>query len=188
LISNKLTAERPDATLAVVCGAVTKVYLASEAYWTEYKRILDKGQVHGSDVLHTVFSIGFIYENTCCSFTAARSSLTAWTLYSNGGSTMVGARPLADGGLLVLLDGKSRSIKWREEVGTLELMVDAKTCLIEQEHNPTQLRNPSPGNLIRYFFDSGDHLKAGDQYAEIEVCPLCFPSPTLFTLNPIVRS
>jgi len=39
LISNKLTAERPDATLAVVCGAVTKVYLASEAYWTEYKRI-----------------------------------------------------------------------------------------------------------------------------------------------------
>ncbi|PPQ90739.1 hypothetical protein CVT25_010128 [Psilocybe cyanescens] len=175
LISNKLTAERPDATLAVVCGAVTKAYLASEACWTEYKRILDKGQVPGRDVLRTVFGIDFIYENTRYSFTAARSSSTVWTLYLNGGRTMVGARPLADGGLLVLLDGKSHSIYWREEVGSLRLMVDAKTCLIEQENDPTQLRSPSPGKLIRYFLDSGDHVKAGDQYAEIEVMKMYMP-------------
>ena len=169
LISNKLTAERPDATLAVVCGAVTKAYLASDGCWTEYKRILDKGQVPARDVLKTVFGISFIYENIRYSFTAARSSLTLWTLYLNGGRTMVGARPLADGGLLVLLDGKSHSIYWREEVGSLRLMVDAKTCLIEQENDPTQLRSPSPGKLIRFFVDSGDHVYAGDQYAEIEV-------------------
>lgn len=169
LISSKLTAERPDATLAVICGAVTKAYLASEACWTEYKRILDKGQVPGRDVLKTVFVIDFIYENVRYSFTAARSSATAWTLYLNGGSTMVGARPLADGGLLVSLDGRSHSIYWREEVGALRLMVDAKTCLIEQENDPTQLRSPSPGKLIRFFVDSGDHINAGEQYAEIEV-------------------
>lgn len=169
LISNKLTAERPDATLAVICGAVTKAYLASEACWTEYKRVLDKGQVPARDVLKTVFGIDFIYENTRYSFTAARSSATIWTLYLNGGRTMVGARPLADGGLLVLLDGKSHSVYWREEVGALRLMVDAKTCLIEQENDPTQLRSPSPGKLIRYFLDSGDHVNAGEQYAEIEV-------------------
>lgn len=84
---------------------------------------------------------------------------------------MVGARPLADGGLLVLLDGKSHSVYWREEVGALRLMVDAKTCLIEQENDPTQLRSPSPGKLIRFLVDSGDHIKAGEAYAEIEVCP-----------------
>ncbi|KJA28198.1 hypothetical protein HYPSUDRAFT_129635 [Hypholoma sublateritium FD-334 SS-4] len=175
LISNKLTAERPDATLAVVCGAVTKAYLASEACWTEYKRVLDKGQVPGRDVLRTVFGVDFIYENTRYSFTAARSSSTVWTLYLNGGSTMVGARPLADGGLLVLLDGKSHSIYWQEEVGALRLMVDAKTCLIEQENDPTQLRSPSPGKLVRFFVDSGDHVKAGDQYAEIEVMKMYMP-------------
>lgn len=169
LISNKLTAERPDATLAVICGAVTKAYLSSDACWTEYKRILDKGQVPAKDVLKTVFSIDFIYENVRYNFTAARSSSTVWTLYLNGGRTMVGARPLADGGLLVLLDGKSHSIYWREEVGALRLMVDAKTCLIEQENDPTQLRSPSPGKLIRFFVDSGDHINAGEQYAEIEV-------------------
>jgi len=181
LISNKLTAERPDATLAVICGAAAKAYLASEACWAEYKRVLDKGQVPGRDVLRTVFGIDFIYENTRYSFTATRSSATVWTLYLNGGKTLVGARPLADGGLLVLLDGKSHSVYWREEVGALRLMVDAKTCLIEQENDPTQLRSPSPGKLVRFFVDSGDHVKAGDQYAEIEV-PISHISPPYYFL------
>jgi acetyl-CoA carboxylase / biotin carboxylase 1 len=169
LISDRLTAERPNATLAVICGAVTKAYLASEASWGEYKRVLDKGQVPSKDVLKIVFGIDFIYDNVRYSFTATRSSMTMWTLYLNGGRTLVGARPLADGGLLVLLDGKSHSVYWREEVGALRVMIDQKTCLIEQENDPTQLRSPSPGKLVRFLIDSGDHIKAGEPYAEIEV-------------------
>ena len=175
LISSKLTAERPDNTLAVICGAVTKAHLASEACWSEYKRILDKGQVPSRDVLKTVFGVDFIYENTRYSFTATRSSRTAWTLYLNGGRTSVGARPLAGGGLLVLLDDKSHSVYWREEVGALRLMVDSKTCLIEQENDPTQLRSPSPGKLVRFLVDSGDHVNASDAYAEIEVMKMYMP-------------
>ncbi|KAF8757828.1 Acetyl-CoA carboxylase, central region [Rhizoctonia solani] len=169
LISNNLTAERPDSTLAVICGAVMKAHVMSEACWAEYRAILDKGQVPARDTLKTVFGVDFIYENTRYSFTAARSSLTTWTLYLNGGRTMVGARPLADGGLLVLLDGKSHSVYWREEVGAVRVMVDSKTCLIEQENDPTQLRSPSPGKLIRFLVDTGDHVRAGEPYAEIEV-------------------
>ncbi|KAH9951182.1 acetyl CoA carboxylase [Amylocystis lapponica] len=175
LISDKLTAARPDAHLAVICGAVTKAHLASEACWAEYRRILDKGQVPSRDVLKTVFGIDFIYDNVRYSFTATRSSLTTWTLYLNGGRTLVGARPLADGGLLVLLDGKSHSVYWREEVGALRLMVDSKTCSIEQENDPTQLRSPSPGKLIRFLIDSGDHIQAGEAYAEIEVMKMYMP-------------
>ena len=50
---------------------------------------------------------------------------------------MVGVHPLADGGLLVLLNGKSHSIYWQEEVGALRVMVDVKTCLMEQENIET---------------------------------------------------
>lgn len=176
LISNKLTAERPDAVLAVICGAVTKAHLASEACWAEYRRVLEKGQVPSKDVLKTVFSIDFIYEGARYLFTATRSSVTAWTLYINGGRTVVGARQLADGGLLVSLNGKSHTVYWREEVGSIRLMVDSKTCLIEQENDPTQLRSPSPGKLVRFLIESGDHIKAGEAYAEIEVSQIvvCF--------------
>ncbi|KAL9035125.1 MAG: hypothetical protein Q9214_006729, partial [Letrouitia sp. 1 TL-2023] len=38
LISKKLTAERPDSMLAVVCGAVTKAHVASEACIAEYRK------------------------------------------------------------------------------------------------------------------------------------------------------
>lgn len=169
LISSKLTAERPDSTLAVICGAVTKAHLASEASWDEYKRTLDKGQVPSKDTLKTVFTIEFIYEGARYAFTATRSSLHSWTLYLNGGRMVVGARPIVGDGLLVLLDGKSHSIYWREEVGATRLLIDAQTCLIEQENDPTQLRSPSPGKLVRFLVDSGDHIKAGDPYAEIEV-------------------
>ncbi|KAG8961417.1 acetyl-coenzyme-A carboxylase [Tulasnella sp. 419] len=175
LITNKLTAERPDPTLAVICGAVTKAHIQSEACWAEFRRILDKGQVPAKDTLKTVFMIDFIYEGFRYSFTAARSSQTAWTLYLNGGMTHVGARPLADGGLLVLLTGASHSIYWREEVGAMRMMVDSKTCLIEQENDPTQLRSPSPGKLVRFLVDSGDHIKAGEAYAEIEVMKMYMP-------------
>ena len=183
LISKKLTAERPDPTLAVICGAVTKAHIASQACWMEYKRILDKGQVPARDVLKTAFGIDFIYENVRYSFTVTRSSWTTWTLYLNGGRTVVGARPLADEGLLVLLDGSSHTVYWREEVGALRLMVDAKTCLIEQENDPTQLRSPSPGKLVRFFVESGDHINAGEQYAEIEVRLPRATSKSLLNVN-----
>jgi len=168
LISENMTAERPESTLAVICGAITKAHVASEACWSEYKRILEKGQVPARDTIKTVFRFDFIYEGVRYSFTAARSSLTMWSIYLNGGCTMVGARPLPDGGLLVSLDGRSHSVYWTEEVGAVRVMIDSKTCLIEQENDPTQLLSPSPGKLVRFLVESGEHLSAGDAYAEIE--------------------
>jgi acetyl-CoA carboxylase / biotin carboxylase 1 len=82
---------------------------------------------------------------------------------------MVGARSLVDVGPLVLLDRKGYSIYWRDEVGASGVMADAKTRLIEQESDPTQLRSTSPRKLIGFFVVSSDHINAGEQYAEIEV-------------------
>jgi acetyl-CoA carboxylase/biotin carboxylase 1 len=169
LISENLTAERPDPVIAVLCGAVTKAHVASEACWSEYRKILEKGQVPARDTLKTVFRFDFIYEGVRYSFTASRSSLVLWSIYLNGGRTMVGARPLADGGLLVSLDGKAHTVYWKEEVGATRLLIDSKTCLIEQENDPTQLLSPSPGKLVRFLVESGEHVRAGDTYAEIEV-------------------
>ena len=115
----------------------------------------------------------FINEGIKYAATVARSSPNQWTLYLNGGKISVGARPLADGGLLVLLDGKSHAVYYAEEVGTLRVSIDNKTCLIEQESDPTQLRSPSPGKLVRFLVESGDHVKAGEAYAEIEVGLVC---------------
>ena len=175
LISNKLTAERPDPMLAVVCGAVTKAHVQSEACIAEYRASLEKGQVPSKDVLKTVFHIDFIYEGNRYKFTATRSSLDSYHLFINGSKCAVGVRALADGGLLILLSGRSHNVYWKEEVGATRISVDSKTCLLEQENDPTQLRTPSPGKLVKFTVENGEHVKKGQAFAEVEVMKMYMP-------------
>ncbi|KAJ5730609.1 Acetyl-CoA carboxylase [Penicillium malachiteum] len=175
LISNKLTAERPDPIVATVCGAVTKAHLASEAGIEEYRRGLEKGQVPSKDVLKTVFPVDFIYEGHRYKFTATRAGPDSYHLFINGSKCSVGVRALADGGLLVLLDGRSHNVYWKEEPAATRLSVDGKTCLLEQENDPTQLRSPSPGKLVKFTVENGEHVRAGQPYAEVEVMKMYMP-------------
>jgi acetyl-CoA carboxylase/biotin carboxylase 1 len=175
LISKRLTAERPETMLAVVCGAVTKAHIASEACMAEYRAGLEKGQVPSKDVLKTVFTIDFIYEGFRYKFTATRASVDSYHLFINGSKCHVGVRSLSDGGLLVLLDGRSHNVYWKEEVGATRLSVDSKTCLLEQENDPTQLRSPSPGKLVKYSVENGAHVRAGQAFAEVEVMKMYMP-------------
>ncbi|GAB1319942.1 acetyl-coenzyme-A carboxylase [Madurella fahalii] len=175
LISKKLTAERPDTMLAVVCGAVTKAHIASENCIAEYRAGLEKGQVPSKDILKTVFPIDFIYEGFRYKFTATRSSADSYHLFINGSKCTVGVRALSDGGLLILLNGRSHNVYWKEEVAATRMSVDSKTCLLEQENDPTQLRTPSPGKLVKYSVENGGHVKAGQTFAEVEVMKMYMP-------------
>lgn len=175
LISNKLTAERPDPMLAVICGAVQRAYVASEACVAEYQKGISKGQVPSKDVLKTVFNLDFIYEGSRYKFTATRSSVDSYHLFINGSKCSVGVRALADGGLLVLLAGRSHNVYWKEEAAATRLSVDGKTCLLEQENDPTQLRTPSPGKLVKFTVNNDEHIKAGQTFAEVEVMKMYMP-------------
>lgn len=175
LISKKLTAERPDPMVAVICGAVVNAHIASDQCITEYRTSLEKGQVPSKDMLKTVFPIDFIYEGHRYKFTATRSSIDSYTLFINGSKCSVGIRALADGGLLVLLSGKSHNVYWKEEVGATRLSVDGKTCLLEQENDPTQLRTPSPGKLVKFTVENGEHVSKGQAFAEVEVMKMYMP-------------
>ncbi|KAK0320955.1 acetyl-coenzyme-A carboxylase [Friedmanniomyces endolithicus] len=175
LISKKLTAERPDPILAVISGAVTKAHIASEQCITEYRTGLEKGQTPSKDILKTVFPVDFIYEGMRYKFTATRSSQDGYALFINGSKALVGIRPLSDGGLLILLGGRSHSVYWKEEVGAVRMSVDSKTCLLEQENDPTHLRTPSPGKLVKYSVENGEHVKKGQAFAEVEVMKMYMP-------------
>lgn len=52
-------------------------------------------------------------------------SLVLYTLFCNNSKVSVGLRTLSDGDLLVLLNGGSLTVYWREEVGWV-------TCLISE--------------------------------------------------------
>ncbi|EGW34547.1 uncharacterized protein SPAPADRAFT_134536 [Spathaspora passalidarum NRRL Y-27907] len=175
LITKKLTAERPDPILAVVCGAVTKAHIQAEEEKKEFIQSLERGQVPHKNQFKTIFPVEFIYEGERYKFTATKSSADKYTLFLNGSRCFVGARTLSDGGLLCTIGGKSHSVYWKEEASATRLSVDGKTCLLEVENDPTQLRTPSPGKLVKYLVESGDHVNAGQPYAEVEVMKMCMP-------------
>ncbi|KAI9293200.1 acetyl-CoA carboxylase [Neoconidiobolus thromboides FSU 785] len=190
LISAKLTAERPDTTLAILCGAAYKAHTANEKLRNDFKTSLKKGQVLAKDTLKTTFHIDFNYEGSRYNFVSTASGPNNYNLFINGSKAQVEIKNLSDGGFLVLLDGRSHTIYCREEVGNSRIMIDGKTCLLEEENDPTQLRSPSPGKLIQFLVESGDHINAGQAYAEIEVMKMYMPlvatenGTVLFTKQP----
>ena len=90
-------------------------------------------------------------------------------MFLNGSFVEVNARQLSDGGLLIRLDDKSHLTYAKEDVSSTRVMIDGKTCMIEKENDPTKLRAPSPGKLVRFVVEDGDHIEANQPFAEIEV-------------------
>ncbi|PWN29106.1 putative acetyl-CoA carboxylase [Jaminaea rosea] len=177
LIVERFAAERPPRDLAVVAGAAVHAHLRASECEDNYRRILSKGQVPPRTTLQSVFTnIEFIHENVKYSFTASRASKSTWSLFLNGVRILVSLRQLADGGLLMTMGGgKSHPVYFQQEVGSMRLSIDARTCIIEEENDPTQITAPSPGKLQRLLVDSGDHVNAGDVLAEIEVMKMYLP-------------
>ncbi|EMR08782.1 hypothetical protein PNEG_02952 [Pneumocystis murina B123] len=169
LILQKLTLERPDKMVAIVCGAVIKAYVANKERILEYKTCLEKGQVLSRETLKTVFSVDFIYLKEKFKFTVTRSSSDSYNLFINGSKCTVETRRLSGGGLLILLGGKSHTVYWSDNKTNTTMSINGKTCILEQENDPTQLRSPSPGKLVKYLVGNGEHVKKGQVFAEIEV-------------------
>jgi acetyl-CoA carboxylase / biotin carboxylase 1 len=84
-------------------------------------------------------------------------------------SLAISVKKLADGGILALFGGKSHIVYIKEDATGTTLMVDGSTYVMEKENDPTQLRSPSPGKLVRYMINDGEHINSGEPYAEIEV-------------------
>lgn len=175
LISKKLTSERPDPILAVLIGAATRAFICSSEDQKEYCANLEKGQIPSKSLLRTIYPIEFIYEGQKYKFTATKSATDTFTLFVNGTRAVVNVRSLSDGGLLCSIGGHSHSVYWKEEPAATRLSLDGKTCLLEAENDPTQLRTPSPGKLVKYLVESGEHIEAGQAYAEVEVMKMCMP-------------
>ena len=49
------------------------------------------------------------------------------------------------------------------------VVIGGRTCVFDKENDPRVLRSSSPGKLLKYTVEDGEHVNAGQAYAEIEV-------------------
>ncbi|KAH6585272.1 hypothetical protein BASA61_006947 [Batrachochytrium salamandrivorans] len=174
-IAKNVETQRPDSILTAISGAVAKAYGQYTKNTSEYCNALDKGQTPPISLLKTSFPVQFIIDNVQYNMHVSLTGAESYIVSVNKSSVSVHAKPLADGGLLLLLDDHSHLVYANEEAHVTHLLVDAKTSLLEKENDPTKLRSPSPGKLVRYLVADGHQLKSGDAYAEIEVMKMYMP-------------
>ncbi|PWA19506.1 hypothetical protein CCH79_00006981 [Gambusia affinis] len=152
LIAEKVQAERPDTMLGIVCGALHVADASFRKSMSDFLHSLERGQVLAADSLINSVNVDLIYEGVKYCLKVARQSQTTYVIIMNGSDIEIDVHRLNDGGLLL----------YRITVGN-------KTCVFEKERDPTVLRSPSAGKLLQYTVEDGDHIFAGEPYAEIEV-------------------
>ena len=73
-------------------------------------------------------------------------------------------------------------------LSSYRITIGNKTCVFEKENDPTVLRSPSAGKLVKYTVADGEHVEAGGSYAEIEVIAELAPRVGLQLGCPHTRS
>ena len=71
--------------------------------------------------------------------------------------------------LLLNIDGASHSTYMHNEAEGYRIVIDNRTVMFDKENDPQILRATSPGKLIKYLVNDGEHVDKDQEYCVIEV-------------------
>jgi len=166
----------PPATLVAACGAALQGYQHFESRDKEFIDMLKVGQVPSKDMLSPQVAIDLIFKNVKYKTTCMQSGPLSVIVKCNGAIQNIQVRPLADGGYLLNLAGKSNLVySNRETGGALRMTLNGHTCMFTPEYDPTRLTSSIAGKLARLLVPDGAHLNAGEPYVEVEVMKMYMP-------------
>jgi acetyl-CoA carboxylase/biotin carboxylase 1 len=157
---------------AVVARAQARILDDENAFLTS----LGKGQVSLQPLLGmSTFPIELTYEDVKYTFEVTRTSATSMRLKSNGATIDVSLRAQPDNSLLVSFGGRQRRLIATEEPLGLRMSLDGTTVLLPTVYDPSELRTDVTGKVVRYLFDEGDEVKAGQAFVEVEAMKMIMP-------------
>eukprot|EP01059_Diplonema_ambulator_P034906 TRINITY_DN8056_c3_g1_i2.p1 TRINITY_DN8056_c3_g1~~TRINITY_DN8056_c3_g1_i2.p1 ORF type:complete len:2237 (+),score=945.33 TRINITY_DN8056_c3_g1_i2:426-7136(+) len=170
LIKNRLRVEAPNPFLSVLCAATFKAVERFDTNRAKYLSFLEAGHVPSSDLFTTKMAFSLVLDAVKYEVNCTKKAPTEWLLTLNGSHISVGFRRLADRGLLLSLsDGKSPVVYAEEDASCLRVNIDGRTATFTNEVDPTKLRSPMPGKLVRYLVSEGDRVEPNQPFCEIEV-------------------
>jgi len=169
LIAEKMKSSEACTTTALVCTALHISDNKYRARFDFYKNSLEKGQVLALSTLQTTEVVELIHQGVKYVLVVTKISETGYYITCNNWNMEVDVYKLSDGGLLLSLDGISRTTYMKEEIDRYRITINNQTSVFEKENDPSLLRSPSAGKLLNIIVEDGQHVKADEVYAEIEV-------------------
>ncbi|KAA8538039.1 hypothetical protein F0562_027381 [Nyssa sinensis] len=174
-IAMRVRAERPPWYLSVVGGALYKASASSAAMVSEYVGYLEKGQIPPKHISLVNSLVSLNIEGSKYTIDMVRGGPGSYRLRMNESEIEAEIHTLRDGGLLMQLDGNSHVTYAEEEAAGTRLLIDGRTCLLQNDHDPSKLVAETPCKLLRYLVLGGSHVDADTPYAEVEVMKMCMP-------------
>eukprot|EP00457_Paulinella_chromatophora_P000115 gb/GEZN01000115.1/.p1 GENE.gb/GEZN01000115.1/~~gb/GEZN01000115.1/.p1 ORF type:complete len:2290 (+),score=335.54 gb/GEZN01000115.1/:133-6870(+) len=172
---------RPPPHLAACLGAVFRAHKHSVETLTNYISCLERGQFPPKSLHDDLVSSNqvLIYEDVKYCFTVHESGPGLFTLVYGHWTAASEVITLADGGLLVLLNGKKFVVYGKEFPSGLRLTLEGCTLSFTEEYDPTVVKSNMAGKLIRYLVPDNSHIDKGEALAEVEVMKmfLTLPAP-----------
>ncbi|GAV59283.1 CPSase_L_chain domain-containing protein/Biotin_lipoyl domain-containing protein/Carboxyl_trans domain-containing protein/Biotin_carb_C domain-containing protein/CPSase_L_D2 domain-containing protein/ACC_central domain-containing protein [Cephalotus follicularis] len=174
-IAMRVRAERPPWYLSVVGGSLYKASASSAAMVSDYVGYLEKGQIPPKHISLVNSQVSLNIEGSKYTIDMVRGGPGSYRLRMNESEIEAEIHTLRDGGLLMQLDGNSHVIYAEEEAAGTRLLIDGRTCLLQNDHDPSKLVAETPCKLLRYLVSDGSHIDADLPYAEVEVMKMCMP-------------
>uniref|UniRef100_A0A6V7QRJ1 Acetyl-CoA carboxylase n=1 Tax=Ananas comosus var. bracteatus TaxID=296719 RepID=A0A6V7QRJ1_ANACO len=182
-IAMRVRAERPPWYLSVVGGALYKASTSSAAIVSEYVGYLVKGQIPPKHISLVNSVVSLNIEGSKYTIEMVRGGPGSYKLRMNQSEIEAEIHTLRDGGLLMqanispcfLLNGNSHVIYAEDEAAGTRLLIDGRTCLLQNDHDPSKLVAETPCKLLRFLVSDGAHVDADAPYAEVEVMKMCMP-------------
>lgn len=174
-IAMRVRAERPPWYLSVVGGALYKASTSSAAIVSDYVGYLGKGQIPPKHISLVNSNVTLNIEGSKYTIEMIRGGPGSYRLRMNGSEVEAEIHTLRDGGLLMQLDGNSHVIYAEEEAAGTRLLIDGRTCLLQNDHDPSKLIAETPCKLLRFLVQDGAHVECDTPYAEVEVMKMCMP-------------
>uniref|UniRef100_A0A803M2A6 Acetyl-CoA carboxylase n=1 Tax=Chenopodium quinoa TaxID=63459 RepID=A0A803M2A6_CHEQI len=174
-IAMRVRAERPPWYISVVGGALYKASASSAATVSEYIGYLEKGQIPPKHISLVHSEVALNIEGSKYTIEMVRGGPGSYRLKLNESEIEAEIHTLRDGGLLMQLDGNSHVIYAEEEAAGTRLLIDGRTCLLQNDHDPSKLIAETPCKLMRYLVPDKSHVDADTPFAEVEVMKMCMP-------------
>nr|ASZ00204.1 acetyl-CoA carboxylase 2 [California macrophylla] len=168
-------AESPPWYLSAIGRALVRASASSAAMVSDYVGYLEKGQIPPKHISLVNSKVSLNIEGSKYTIDIVRGGPRNYRLNMNGSEIEAEIHTLHDGGLLMQVDGNSHVIYAEEEAAGTRLLIDGRTCLLQNDHDPSKLIAETPCKLLWYLVSDGSHIEADIPYAEVEVMKMCMP-------------
>jgi acetyl-CoA carboxylase/biotin carboxylase 1 len=165
-----------NAHLAVVIGGAIEAHNQSLKRQETFSSLVLKGLLPPPrHLLDISVDVELVHAGVKYMLRCSQSGPKTFTVACNDAYVQADCRTLADGGCLVVVGGRSYVVYTQVEPSGTRLSINGTTVSFTRDYDPSRLDADVAGKLTRCLVADGDHIKAGEAYAEIEVMKMCMP-------------